>query len=157
MARYLCQACGFLGRPTKELRGSPALELILWLALVVPGAIYAWWRSRVVRWRCARCGSALVVPEDSPAARQRLASMPAAPVETLPRLERASRVAAAIPLAGGVGVVFLFGLSIAFPGVREQPWLGVAAYAVAIAILGRPLWTAVRWVLRASARKDRSR
>ena len=23
MACYLCQACGFLGRPTKELRGSP--------------------------------------------------------------------------------------------------------------------------------------
>ena len=53
-ARYICEGCSFAAKPRKALRGSPSLELVLWLALLVPGAIYAWWRYRGARLVC-RC------------------------------------------------------------------------------------------------------
>ena len=63
-ARYICEGCSFAAKPRKALRGSPSLELVLWLALLVPGAIYAWWRYRGARLVRRVCGDGDIVRED---------------------------------------------------------------------------------------------
>jgi hypothetical protein len=119
---------------------------------VLPGAIYAWWRHKGAQLVCRGCGSPLIVPEDSPEARQLLASVPDLPAQALSRHERASRAVAAIPFAAGVGVVVLFALSLLFPGLRQHDWFLVAVYAVAIAILAHPLWAVAHLVIRLAGR-----
>jgi hypothetical protein len=67
-----CPACGASGRPVKKARGSLAVEIMLWLLLIVPGLVYSVWRMTTYRRVCATCGSDAVIPVDSPLARRAL-------------------------------------------------------------------------------------
>lgn len=68
-----CTACGSLGPPRLTTKGSVLIEIVLWLCFVIPGLIYSLWRVSSRHLTCGRCGSASVVPADSPAATARLA------------------------------------------------------------------------------------
>jgi hypothetical protein len=155
-ARYICERCGFVGTPRTELRGSPALELVLWLLLVVPGAIYAWWRHRGARRVCRRCGEADVVTEDSPKGMTLRGAGLIAPEQPVDRIEQASRVVSVIPIASGVLIVAVFVVSATFPAVREQRWFFAVAMLAAAPIVGHSFLLALHLLLRLIA-KYRSR
>lgn len=63
-----CMTCGIDATPQIKAKGSGLIELVLWLALIVPGLVYSIWRRTALRPNCSQCGSALLVPKDSPAA-----------------------------------------------------------------------------------------
>ena len=63
----VCTRCATLGEPMMTLRGSGAVELALWLLILVPGIIYSVWRrSSPPVQQCPACGSEELVPPDSP-------------------------------------------------------------------------------------------
>jgi len=148
--RYLCQDCHFLGAPAKTLRGSPALELVLWLCFVLPGAAYAWWRSRGVILLCGRCGSVRVLPEFSGEASSAIGTRAELPDQTLGKAVVFWRTLWAVPLISGVGIVVVFLLSAVAPTVRNQVWFEWLFYVVAAPIVGHGLWSTVHlvaWVM----------
>jgi hypothetical protein len=67
-----CKACGEVGPARKKTPGSIAIEIILWLFLIIPGLIYSFWRMTARRKVCRACGSTEVIPVTSPIARQAL-------------------------------------------------------------------------------------
>ena len=150
----LCPACWLLAAPAKRLRGSPALELVLWLLLLLPGALYAWWRHWHSYRVCSQCGSESVLAENSPEAAMLLASQPNAPLTSLPAIERVSRFVGAVPFAGGVGFVLAFALSLLFPGVRDDWWFWLLAWAAVIALVLHPVWTVIHFSLRRFAEDE---
>lgn len=62
----VCTNCGHHGPARSVTKGSTAIELVLWLCLIVPGLVYSLWRlsSRTVG--CVACGSTALVPPGSP-------------------------------------------------------------------------------------------
>ena len=80
----ICKHCGTVNGPANTLPGSGWIELILWLAWLVPGIIYSVWRrsSRTAP-ACRACGHRDLVPADSPVGR---ALMPAGPPAVVRRV-----------------------------------------------------------------------
>lgn len=77
----LCTTCGHTGEPRSETPGSLLIEVILWLCFLIPGVIYTVWRHNRRHEVCSKCGSATLIPPDSPIARGFYAANPsAAPV-----------------------------------------------------------------------------
>lgn len=68
--QFLCQACGAVGAPRVRNRGSSAIEIILWLMLIVPGACYTFWRMGRKDRYCRTCQAPNPIPADSPMARR---------------------------------------------------------------------------------------
>ncbi len=68
MKRTLCLRCHYIGTQKKELVGTFAMELFLWLLFIVPGFIYSIWRLTNKQSVCSKCGSLEVIPENSPKA-----------------------------------------------------------------------------------------
>ena len=64
-----CPSCGHVGPGRSRMRGSLALELLLYLFLIVPGLIYSLWRHSSKAPICELCGLPGVIPADSPRAR----------------------------------------------------------------------------------------
>jgi len=62
----ICSACGMMGRPVKVTRGGCAIEIALWLLLLIPGIIYTIWRLTTNYDACAYCGSSDVIPLGTP-------------------------------------------------------------------------------------------
>ncbi len=67
-APVFCKACGSTAAPATRTRGVFLIEVVLWLCFLVPGLIYSLWRLSTRASVCAHCGSAEVVPADSPVA-----------------------------------------------------------------------------------------
>ncbi len=67
--QMVCSQCGTMGGG--KVRGSWALELILWLCFLVPGIMYTQWRSSGPR-ACRACGNTTLVPANSPVGQQML-------------------------------------------------------------------------------------
>jgi hypothetical protein len=61
--RMLCTRCGATDRPDTRIGGSDLLEIVGWALLLVPGALYCWWRHASRQKVCSHCGSAAVVRE----------------------------------------------------------------------------------------------
>jgi ribosomal protein S27AE len=67
-AQY-CDRCGTVAVPKRfEYEGSGALELLLWICLLIPGLFYTIWRLQHKRAICPKCGRAEMIPADSPRA-----------------------------------------------------------------------------------------
>lgn len=67
MARnVICAACGTIGKPKTETRGSIFIEIILWLCFLVPGLIYSIWRLTTRRPVCRACSGQQLLPLDTP-------------------------------------------------------------------------------------------
>lgn len=73
-ARF-CTQCGHIARPGTETPGSIWIEAILWLAFIVPGLIYSVWRHNKRHAACPKCGSAALIPADSPKAQAAIRQM----------------------------------------------------------------------------------
>jgi len=68
----VCATCGHHGPTRANTQGSLAIELVLWLALLLPGLIYSLWRLGGRRQVCGSCGSDALIAADSPVARRLL-------------------------------------------------------------------------------------
>jgi hypothetical protein len=154
MTRYICEGCWAIDHPRMELRGSFAIELMLWLLLVVPGIAYARWRGRGGYPVCRRCGSSSVVSEESAQGRSLLASIPHLPAEQQTAVQAARAFVTFVPLVGGVGIVVLLTISALFPGVRDSAWLRAAVVLAAAAILAHPVWSVLHLALRAAQAEE---
>ncbi|MBE9531439.1 MAG: hypothetical protein IME98_01370 [Proteobacteria bacterium] len=57
MARvtHVCRQCSYSGKPEMFKRGSLKIEVLLWLALIVPGIIYSVWRRIGATPICPKC------------------------------------------------------------------------------------------------------
>lgn len=66
MSKLVCKDCGFVGTGTTITKGSIFIELVLWCFLIVPGLIYSIWRHTTRHKGCPKCGSAHLIPADSP-------------------------------------------------------------------------------------------
>ena len=65
-ANLICTACGFQGAPKSHTRGSILIEIILWLAFIIPGLIYSLWRLTTRQQVCPQCQNAAMIPKGSP-------------------------------------------------------------------------------------------
>lgn len=82
----ICKACGTrTDTPARKTRGHFAIELILWLCLIVPGLIYSIWRLGSRRDCCPVCGSEDLIPADSPMGRKIAQDMPQPVADDKPR------------------------------------------------------------------------
>ena len=68
----ICLRCGTIGQPRMETPGSFAAEVMLWLLLIVPGAIYTVWRLASKRPVCPTCRSPGMILAGSPRGRERM-------------------------------------------------------------------------------------
>ena len=66
--QYFCTSCGTVGKPRVRNRGSSAIEIILWLLLLIPGICYTIWRMGRKDRYCRACGAQSMIPADSPMA-----------------------------------------------------------------------------------------
>lgn len=105
----ICRDCCTLNDPrARTLPGSGWIELVLWLAWLVPGIIYSIWR-RGGRPACRSCGSRALLPVESPLGR-RLAEQnpqpaPPARLEPGPASRPLPRWASVLGLVGGAALV----------------------------------------------------
>lgn len=70
---FICTTCGHVGKTKRYVKGSLALEILLWLFLLVPGLIYSIWRSTTKERVCAKCKKNTLIPVDSPTGQKLLA------------------------------------------------------------------------------------
>lgn len=66
----VCVNCGYRGKPKTVTKGSILIEIVLWLALIVPGIIYSLWRLTTRHSACPQCAAANMVPAGSPRGRK---------------------------------------------------------------------------------------
>ncbi len=57
-----CPECGYSGKISARYPGDELVELILWLLLIIPGALYTKWRWKNSYLICHKCGSRDVQP-----------------------------------------------------------------------------------------------
>ena len=68
----ICTTCGAqTDMPQSTARGSFLIEVVLWLALIIPGLLYSLWRQSTRRKVCPACGSATLILADTPDGRKR--------------------------------------------------------------------------------------
>lgn len=80
-----CRHCGHVGEPSTATPGHFGVEVVLWLLLIIPGLVYSIWRISSRREVCAMCGSADIIPAESPIGRQLAQGQPAAAGVRKPR------------------------------------------------------------------------
>lgn len=79
MTELFCKDCESVVAPGTATPGSIWIELVLWMCFLVPGLIYSLWRINRRREVCATCGSANLVPRDSPVAVRIVGPVPLEP------------------------------------------------------------------------------
>lgn len=65
-ANLICTSCGFHGAAKLHTRGSILIEIVLWLAFIIPGVIYSLWRLTTRGQVCPKCASPSMIPISSP-------------------------------------------------------------------------------------------
>ncbi len=84
MPAMICADCGHAGRTATRTPGSILIEVVLWCCLIVPGLVYSLWRHSRRHEVCASCGSASIIPQDSPRGAQLVAQyQQAAPADAI--------------------------------------------------------------------------
>jgi hypothetical protein len=64
-----CKKCGNVGPTKATMKGSFAIELVLWLFFLLPGLVYSIWRLTTKGRGCSVCGSDDVIPANAPLAK----------------------------------------------------------------------------------------
>ncbi len=67
--QYVCTICGYVGRPSVS-KGGRILEVILWLALGLPGLVYTVWRATRTYRPCPKCNEASMISTNSTVGRK---------------------------------------------------------------------------------------
>jgi predicted RNA-binding Zn-ribbon protein involved in translation (DUF1610 family) len=62
---YICESCGHAGERKRKVRGSFAIELVLWCCFLLPGLIYTLWRQGNKHYVCPSCSGNMILC-DSP-------------------------------------------------------------------------------------------
>lgn len=62
----ICKDCGSTRGKKRGVKGSLFMEIALWLFFLLPGIIYSIWRLTTKFDACKDCGSATLLPIDSP-------------------------------------------------------------------------------------------
>lgn len=62
MTTYHCKNCGYRGKAKMRVKGTFALELLLYLLFIIPGIAYTAWRKSNQYTECPRCGAPYMVP-----------------------------------------------------------------------------------------------
>jgi len=70
--QYICATCHSMGTPKTATKGSLAIEVLLWLCFLLPGMLYSLWRLTSRHKACPKCGSAEMIPCDTPRGQQLL-------------------------------------------------------------------------------------
>ena len=68
----ICSSCGYAGSPQKNVKGSIAIEIVLWLCFIIPGLIYSIWRLSSQNQICPKCKNQTMIPLDTPNGRKML-------------------------------------------------------------------------------------
>lgn len=66
----ICSNCGCIGKPKTVTRGSIFIEIVLWLAMLIPGLIYSIWRLTTRYKACPKCLADHPIPLNTPRGRQ---------------------------------------------------------------------------------------
>jgi DNA-directed RNA polymerase subunit RPC12/RpoP len=67
----ICTTCGAqTDMPQSKSSGSFVIEILLWLAFVIPGLLYSLWRQSTRRKVCPACGSATLIVANTPDGRK---------------------------------------------------------------------------------------
>lgn len=66
-ANYICTTCGTTAAPESYTKGSILIEIVLWLAFIVPGLIYSIWRLTSKQQVCPACKKPTLIPLNTPA------------------------------------------------------------------------------------------
>lgn len=72
-AQMICPHCGTRGQPAVRTRGSFAIELVLWLCLILPGLVYSIWRITSREQVCPACKSPGMIQVNTPRGQQLVA------------------------------------------------------------------------------------
>jgi hypothetical protein len=80
VATRYCKNCGFTGHERRFVPGSLGLEILLWLFLIVPGAIYSGLRRTRAYYGCPQCRAPNMVPLASAAAQSVYGQTTGAPI-----------------------------------------------------------------------------
>jgi hypothetical protein len=56
--------------PQSKTRGSFVIEIVLWLAFVIPGLLYSLWRQSTRQKVCPACGNATLIVANTPDGRK---------------------------------------------------------------------------------------
>lgn len=67
MATYICTHCGWEGETKRQLRGSKAVEVLIWSVLLLPGPLYSFWRRTGRSKECPHCNLSTLVKASSDA------------------------------------------------------------------------------------------
>lgn len=67
---HVCTSCGYAGPTVTKTKGHFALEVVLWLAFLIPGLIYSVWRLTTRHEACPGCGNANTLPIEAPMAQK---------------------------------------------------------------------------------------
>ncbi|HEX5429844.1 MAG TPA: hypothetical protein VFX17_02060 [Patescibacteria group bacterium] len=70
MPQMICTTCHYVGKPIKKTPGSFAVELVLWLFIILPGLLYSIWRISNKQKICPKCKNPTMIPADSPAGKE---------------------------------------------------------------------------------------
>ncbi len=70
--QFVCTVCGNVGKPRVRNRGSSAVEIMLWLFLIIPGFCYTVWRMGRKDRYCRACRAPNPIPVNSPMAERYL-------------------------------------------------------------------------------------
>jgi ribosomal protein L40E len=62
----ICTQCGAVGSPKLITKGHIVMEIFLWCMFLVPGLIYSIWRHASRSYGCRSCGSADIIPVNTP-------------------------------------------------------------------------------------------
>jgi hypothetical protein len=69
----VCTTCGHLGRAVQITKGSLGVEIVMWIAFLLPGVVYSIWRLVTRKSGCAECRGTALVPPTSPVGKRMLA------------------------------------------------------------------------------------
>lgn len=115
--KYICTTCGFVGKPKNVTKGSFMIELILWLAFLIPGIIYSIWRTQNRQQTCPVCKNTTMIPVTTPTGQHMLKQQEEkgiAPVSATEMLGESNKAMATNILIGIVVVIFIVFLYIWF-------------------------------------------
>ena len=71
-ADCICTSCGTTAAPESFTKGSIFIEIVLWLAFIIPGLIYSIWRLTTRQQVCSACKKPSLIPLDTPAGQKQM-------------------------------------------------------------------------------------
>jgi len=71
-ADWICTSCSTITEPESFTKGSILIEIILWLAFIIPGVIYSIWRLTTKQQVCPACKKPSLIPLDTPAGQKQV-------------------------------------------------------------------------------------